>query len=137
MKFDRSNKFDFCNYGQVNSLRLISSVASKWASKHLLGSNIYFGGDGTWNKQKLYRSFIVFIYCTDIFLVLKWSNELFVIMVDPCNKLSVVKLMPITKYHCLSISANDFTLLLGHWKSSNYIDTSNVSVSFTAILIYT
>ena len=22
MKFDRSNKFDLCNYGQVNSLRL-------------------------------------------------------------------------------------------------------------------
>ena len=28
MKFDRSNKFDFCYYGQVNSLRLKSSVAS-------------------------------------------------------------------------------------------------------------
>ena len=35
MKFDRSNKFDFCYYGQVNSLRLKSSVTSKWASKHL------------------------------------------------------------------------------------------------------
>ena len=46
MKFDRSNKFDFCYYGQVNSLRLKSSVASKWASKHLWG-NIYFAGDGT------------------------------------------------------------------------------------------
>ena len=29
MKFDRSDKFDFCYYGQVNSLRLKSSVASK------------------------------------------------------------------------------------------------------------
>ena len=37
MKFDRSNKFDFCYYGQVNSLRLKSSVVSKWASKHLRG----------------------------------------------------------------------------------------------------
>ena len=37
MKFDRSNKFDFCYYGQVNSLRLKSSVASKRASKHLWG----------------------------------------------------------------------------------------------------
>ena len=35
MKFDRSNKFDLCYYGQVNSLRLKSSVALKWASKHL------------------------------------------------------------------------------------------------------
>ena len=32
MKFDRSNKFDFCYYGQVNSLRLKLSVASKWAT---------------------------------------------------------------------------------------------------------
>ena len=45
MKFDRSNKFDFCYYGQVNSLRLKSSVASKWASKHLWGGIIYFAGD--------------------------------------------------------------------------------------------
>ena len=37
MKFDRSNKFDLCYYGQVNSLRLKKSVASKWASKHLWG----------------------------------------------------------------------------------------------------
>ena len=29
MKFDRSNKFDFCYYGQVNSLRLRSSEAWK------------------------------------------------------------------------------------------------------------
>ena len=46
MKFDRSNKFDFCYYGQVNSLRLKSSVALKWANKHIWG-NIYFAGDGT------------------------------------------------------------------------------------------
>ena len=38
MKYDLSNKkFDLCYYGQVNSLRLKSSVASKWASKHLWG----------------------------------------------------------------------------------------------------
>ena len=48
MKFDRSNKFDFCYYGQVNSLRLKSSAASKWASEHLWG-NIYFSGDGSTN----------------------------------------------------------------------------------------
>ena len=29
MKFDNSNKFDLCHYVQVNSLRLISRVASK------------------------------------------------------------------------------------------------------------
>ena len=43
MKFDRSNKFDFCYYGQVNSLRLKSSVASKVKT---LGGNIYFAGNG-------------------------------------------------------------------------------------------
>ena len=48
MKFDRSNKFDLCYYGQVNSLRQKSSVASKWASKHLWG-NIPFAGDGTYS----------------------------------------------------------------------------------------
>ena len=37
MKFDRRNKFDFCYYGQVNSLQLKYSVASKWARKHLWG----------------------------------------------------------------------------------------------------
>ena len=37
MKFDRSNKFDFCYYGQKNSLRLKLSVASKWASRQLWG----------------------------------------------------------------------------------------------------
>ena len=36
MKFDRSDKFDKCFYGQVNSLRL-KSVASKWTSKLLWG----------------------------------------------------------------------------------------------------
>ena len=38
MKFDRSNKFDLCYYGQVNSLRLKSSVASKRANNHLRGT---------------------------------------------------------------------------------------------------
>ena len=41
MKFERSNKFDFCYYGQVNSLRLKTSVASKWASKHLWGEHLF------------------------------------------------------------------------------------------------
>ena len=31
----RSNKFDLFYYVQVNSLRLKSSVGSKWTSKHL------------------------------------------------------------------------------------------------------
>ena len=44
MKFDRSNKFDFCYYGQVNSLRLKSCKASKWANT--FGGNTYFAGDG-------------------------------------------------------------------------------------------
>ena len=50
MKFDRSNKFD--SWRQVNSLRLESSVPSKWASEHLWG-NIYFAGDGTLSLKKL------------------------------------------------------------------------------------
>ena len=37
MKFDRNNKFDFCYYGQVNSLWLKLSVASKLANKHFWG----------------------------------------------------------------------------------------------------
>ena len=41
-----SNIFDLPSYWQVNSLRPISRVASKWISKHLM-SNIYFAGDGT------------------------------------------------------------------------------------------
>ena len=35
MKFDRTNKFDLCYYGQVISFRLKSSLAPKWTSKHL------------------------------------------------------------------------------------------------------
>ena len=46
MKFDSSNKFDLCYYGQVNSLRLKSSVASKWPVNTFRG-NIYSAGDGT------------------------------------------------------------------------------------------
>ena len=49
-KFDPSNKFDLCYYGQVKSPRLKSSVALKWASKHLLG-NIYFAGKGNLNSS--------------------------------------------------------------------------------------
>ena len=41
MKFDRSNKFALCYYGQVNSLRLKSSVASKWASKQIRGYQLF------------------------------------------------------------------------------------------------
>ena len=35
MKFDRNNKSDLCYYGQVNLLRIQSSVASKMPSRHL------------------------------------------------------------------------------------------------------
>ena len=47
VRFIRKTAFNcyICYYGQVNSLCLKSSVASKWASKHLKG-NIYFAGDG-------------------------------------------------------------------------------------------
>ena len=41
MKFDRSNKFDLCYYGQVNSLRLKSSVPSKMTNKHFLGYHLF------------------------------------------------------------------------------------------------
>ena len=61
MKFDRSNKFDFCYYGQVNSLLLKSSVALKWASKHLWGT-IYFAGDGTLLFLGLWH---VHIFCSN------------------------------------------------------------------------
>ena len=50
MKFDRISKIDFCYYGQVNSLRLKSSVASKWASNTTFGGAFYFAGDGTFNR---------------------------------------------------------------------------------------
>ena len=56
MKFDRSNKFDLCYYGQVKSLLPKSSVPSKGTSKHLaLGGNIYFAGDSIiqWRDRRL------------------------------------------------------------------------------------
>ena len=40
------NNLWLCYYGQVNSLRLKSSVASKWASNTFAGT-INFAGDGT------------------------------------------------------------------------------------------
>ena len=46
MIFAASNKFDLCYYGQVNSLRLKSSVALKWQIDTFFfgggGGNIYF-----------------------------------------------------------------------------------------------
>ena len=42
MKFDRSNKFDLCCHGQVNSLLLKSSLASKWTRKDTLFGSINF-----------------------------------------------------------------------------------------------
>ena len=46
MKFDRSNKFDLCYYGQVNSLRL-KSVQLLNGQVNTFWGNIYFAGDGT------------------------------------------------------------------------------------------
>ena len=85
MKFDRSNKFDFCYYGQVNSLRLKSSVASKWASKHLWG-NIYFAGDGTfhcfpfscfenWKLYETHERELFLLVILDLFGLTAFWNE--------------------------------------------------------------
>ena len=41
MKLNRSNKFDFCNYGQVNSPQQKSFEASEWESKHVWGYLIF------------------------------------------------------------------------------------------------
>ena len=46
MKFDRSNKFDLCYSGQVNSLRLKSSAASN-GQANTFGGNIYIAVNGT------------------------------------------------------------------------------------------
>ena len=58
MQFDRSNKFYLCYYGQVISIRLKSTVASKWASKHLWGI-IYFAGDETFIKNNRLKYYIL------------------------------------------------------------------------------
>ena len=44
------NNITMIYYVQVNSLRLKSNVAWKWASKHLWGA-IYFAVDGTWSTR--------------------------------------------------------------------------------------
>ena len=41
MKFDRSNKFDFCYYGQANSLRLKSSVGAIFNTRITLYNSIH------------------------------------------------------------------------------------------------
>ena len=48
-------------YVQVNSLRLNSSVASKWESKHLWGGTNYFAGDGTYSLGKVCQDLHVLI----------------------------------------------------------------------------
>ena len=53
MKFDRSNKFDFCYYGQVNSLRLKSSVQLRNGQVNTFGGNIYFAGDGARKEGRI------------------------------------------------------------------------------------
>ena len=54
MKFDCSNKFALCYYGQVNSLRLKSSVSSKW-EVNTCGADINFAGDGTFTNLIVLR----------------------------------------------------------------------------------
>ena len=48
MKFDCSNKFDFCYYGQVNSLAMTKIDCSFEMGRYLntFGGTIYFAGDG-------------------------------------------------------------------------------------------
>ena len=46
--FDCNNKFDMYYYGQVNSLRLKSSLASKW-QVNTSGDTIYFAVDSTYS----------------------------------------------------------------------------------------
>ena len=64
------NKFELWYYGQVNSLRLKSSVASKWARKHLR-SNIYFAGYGTYmiiiSIKRVLCSIITIAVCYTLF----------------------------------------------------------------------
>ena len=57
MKFDRCNKFHFCYYGQVNSLRVKLCVASKY-EVNTFGGNIYFAGDVT-NDNGAWAIFVV------------------------------------------------------------------------------
>ena len=62
MKFDRSNKFDFSYYGQINSVRLKSSVASKFRNgqANTFGGNTYFAGDGESNH--IHAFICIYIY---------------------------------------------------------------------------
>ena len=62
MKFGRSNKFDLCYYGQVNSLRLKSNVVSNWQVK-TFGGNTYFAVDGTLVQDAI--SVFFFFYCIE------------------------------------------------------------------------
>ena len=78
IKFDRSNKFDFCYYGQVNSLRLKLSVASKWASKHLWGT-IYFAGDGTMSIS--WQVFYKTGWISGYFVVYDWIKNNAVLLI--------------------------------------------------------
>ena len=57
MEFVRSNKFDICYYGQVYSLWVKSSVASKWASEHFYGQHLF-----CW-RWYLYLFNLLLIHC--------------------------------------------------------------------------
>ena len=65
MKFDRSNKFDFCYYGQVNSLRLKSSVASEWCNFYASKLQIFL----------IINMVITICYITVPFLYHRWNYE--------------------------------------------------------------
>ena len=49
MKFDRSNKFEFCYYGQVNTF----------------GGIIYFAGDGTEAQWSPKLQFLAHLFCKE------------------------------------------------------------------------
>ena len=72
MKFDCSNKFDFCYYGQVNSQLLKSRVASKGNIVSTFRGNIYFAGDGTlvniFKRNSLDEIIYSIIYIYDIYI---------------------------------------------------------------------
>ena len=129
MKFDRSNKFRVCYYGQVNSLRLKLSVTSKWASEHLWGGKIYFAGDGTrlWyatlpSTQPIcwLSDYTIVIYAPDHFIYHHQQNK--------CYPSKGVYL-PISKLHSILAVAN----LLAHNNISHICYCGQISLQSAAV----
>ena len=59
MKFDRSNKFDFCYYGQVIRYGW-NRVYLRNGQVIISGGNIYFAGDGTYEAHIFCIIFVLF-----------------------------------------------------------------------------